>query len=124
MVKFVIAFHTLGNGQSITEFEAGYARFLGMVEQIPDIRRRQVIQVLGSPQGEARFYKILELYFDTPAAMDAALNSEAGQIAGAGLFEVFRPLGYGFDTFFADVYEEAGGATPTASQDNRGQNAQ
>ncbi|MEM6282743.1 MAG: EthD family reductase [Chloroflexota bacterium] len=116
MVKFMIIFHH--PGADVTEFEAGYARFLGMVEQIPNITRRQVVTVLGSPEGESKYYRILELYFDSQQTMTAALNTEAGQIAGAGLYEVFRPLGYEFDTAFADVFEEAGGATPHTGESN------
>jgi len=110
MVKFMMIFHT--PDADITMFEQGYARFLGMVEQIPDVQRRQVVNVLGSPEGQSPYHRILELYFTDRATMTAALNTEAGQIAGAGLYEVFRPLGYTFETLFADVYEEAGGSTP------------
>ncbi len=110
MVKFIIIFHHPGS--DVRAFEGGYARFLGMVEKIPDIQRRQVVTILGSPEGESPYYRILELYFADQATMTEALNSEAGQIAGAGLYQVFKPLGYRFDTAFADVFEEAGGATP------------
>jgi len=116
MVKFMIIFHHPGT--DVTEFEAGYARFLGMVEQIPNIIRRQVVTVIGSPEGDSPYYRILELYFDTQEAMTAALRTEAGQIAGAGLYEVFKPLGYKFDTAFAEVYEEEGGATPHTGENN------
>lgn len=110
MYKFMIIFHH--PGADVREFEAGYAKFLGMVEQIPNISRRQVVTVIGSPEGQSPYYRILELYFDDEETMKTALNTEAGQIAGSGLYQVFRPLGYKFDTAFAEVYEEAGGATP------------
>lgn len=123
MVKFMIIFHH--PGKDITEFEQGYARFLGMVERIPKIQRRQVVNVTGSPEGQSRYHRVLELYFADKATMTAALNSEAGQIAGAGLYEVFKPLGYTFDTVFADVYEETGGSTPHPThQDQTGENTE
>jgi len=95
------------------EFETYYTRFLAMVEQIPDISRRQVVDVLGSPQGESKYYRVLEFYFEDQPTMTAALNTEAGQRAGTMLYLVFKPHGYRFATFFADVYEETGGNTPT-----------
>lgn len=111
----MIVFHHPGD--DVRDFEAGYTKFLAMVEQIPHIERRQVVNVLGSPEGQSSYYRVLELYFADKATMTAALNSEAGQVAGSGLYEVFKPLGYKFDTVFADVYEEAGGATPTEGEE-------
>jgi hypothetical protein len=89
-----------------------------MVEQIPNIMRRQVVTITGSPEGQSPYYRILELYFDSQQTMTDALKTEAGQIAGSGLYEVFKPLGYKFDTAFAEVFEEAGGATPNTGENN------
>lgn len=114
MVKFSIVFYDPGD--DVREFEAAYAVFLGMIEKIPNITRRQVVNVMGSPAGRSAFYRILELYFVDNPTMTAALNSEPGQVAGAALYEVFQPKQYRFDTFFADVYEEAGGETPNTDQ--------
>lgn len=117
MVKFMIIFHN--PGRSIQKFEEGYTKFLAMIEQIPDIERRQVTDVQGSPEGKSPYYRMLELYFKDKATMTAALNSEAGQKAGAALYTVFKPLNFKFDTVFADVYEEAGGQTPpTTGEDD------
>jgi hypothetical protein len=113
MVKFMIIFHH--PGENIQPFEGGYVRFLGMVEQIPNITRRQVVTVLGSPEGQSPYYRILELYFEDEDTMRASLNSEQGQAAGAGLYKVFKTLGYTFDTAFAEIYEEDGGSTPNAT---------
>jgi hypothetical protein len=49
MFKFMIVFYD--PHPNLKEFERGYARFLGMVEQIPLITRRQVVHVIGSPLG-------------------------------------------------------------------------
>ncbi len=113
MVKFMILFHKPRN---IDEFERGYATFLAMIEEIPNITRRQVVHITGSPEGESAYYKVLEIYFDDFPAMQAALNSDAGQRAGAGLYEVFKPLKYTFETAFADVYEEAGGQSQLSTE--------
>jgi hypothetical protein len=116
MVKFSILFYR-PQASRTADFEAGYTRFLAMVEQIPDIQRRQVVDVLARPEGPSPFHRILEIYFTDQATMSAALNTEAGQRAGAALYEVFKPLGFHFDTFFADVYEETGGRTPPPQEE-------
>lgn len=116
MVKFMIIFHH--PGADVRKFEGGYAKFLTMVEQIPNITRRQVVTIIGSPEGQSPYYRILELYFADEATMKDALKTEAGQVAGAGLYEVFKPLGYTFDTAFADVYEETGGATAHTGEED------
>lgn len=110
MMKFAVLFHHPGD--DVRQFEAGYTQFLAMVEQLPSIQRRQVVNVVGSPEGRSRYYRVLELYFADRETLFAALNSVAGQRAGAGLYEVFKPLGYTFEIIYADVYEESGGQTP------------
>ncbi len=107
MVKFVILFHT---PDELENFEFAYNNFLAAVEQMPGIQRRQVNTILGSPTRQERYYRALEIYFDTYEALDAALKSETGQKAGHELASGFEPDT--FETYFADVYEEAGGQTP------------
>lgn len=111
MVKFAVLFHR-PLPDRMPEFETYYTRFLALIEQIPDITRRQVVDVLGSPTGESKYYRMLELYFADKNTMTAALNTDEGQRAGTMLHLVFKPHGYRFETLFADVYEEAGGHTP------------
>jgi uncharacterized protein (TIGR02118 family) len=109
MVKFMIVFNTPRDPQG---FEDLYNAFLALVEQMPDVIRRQVISVLGSPRGEAPVYRILEVYFEDTARMDASLRSPSGQTAGAYLGQF--PPGT-FDLWFAEVFEEAGGSTPLST---------
>ena len=108
MVKFVILFHKPDNHD---QFENGYNRFLALVEQMPLIQRRQVNSVLGSPLGDTKLYRALEVYYEDYPEMDESLKSSAGQQAGNGLMRGF-PAGT-FEFYFADVFEEAGGQTPT-----------
>ena len=105
MVKFCILFRKPADDKG---FENIYNDFLALVERMPDIQRRQVNSVLGNPLGETPFYRILEIYFEDSAQMDASLRSPAGQEAGGEL----RRLSPGsFEMFFAEVYEEGGGST-------------
>jgi uncharacterized protein (TIGR02118 family) len=108
MVKFLILFH---QPQDTAAFEGSYNDFLALIERMPDIRRRQVVNVLGSPVGQPRYYRILEIYFDDKAALENSLRSKAGQEAGAELSRRFPADSY--ETLFADVYEETGGRTTT-----------
>lgn len=105
MVKFMILFQHPAN---LDSFEIHYNEFLALVERMPSITRRQVINVTGSPMGESQLYRILEVYFEDAQSMEAALRSFAGQEAGKHL-NVF-PRG-SFELIFADVYEESGGQT-------------
>lgn len=107
MVKFSIFF---ARPSDLDGFETVYTDFLALVERMPNITRRQVNTVLGSPTGESRWYRILEVYFSDYDQLDAALKSRAGQEAG-GELRRFAPGS--FEMVFAEVYEEAGGQTPT-----------
>jgi uncharacterized protein (TIGR02118 family) len=106
MVKFMILFRKAADSEA---FENRYNDFLALIERMPDIQRRQVISVLGSPVGEARYYRILEIYFADMGQMEASLRSKAGQEAGGELARRF-PADT-FEAMFAEVYEEAGGRT-------------
>ncbi len=106
MVKFMILFHRPGN---LAAFENSYNLFLSLVEEMPDIIRRQVIDITGSPVGKPRYYRILEVYFESQDVMANALKTEEGQRAGAAL-KRFPPGSV--DMLFANIYEEEGGQTP------------
>ena len=106
MVKFMILFRKPKDADS---FENAYNDFLALIERMPNIERRQVISVLGSPVGEAGYYRILEIYFADMGQMEASLRSKAGQEAGGELARRF-PADT-FEAMFAEVYEEAGGRT-------------
>ncbi len=110
MVKFMVLF---GKPINQAEFEDAYNDFFALVERMPNISRRQVIDVLGSPVGETRLFRILEVYFEDRDALDAALRSKAGQEAGN---ELSRFEAGSFEMVFAEVYEEAGGTTPNGTE--------
>ena len=106
MIKFIILFQ---QPTDLDGFEDVYADFLALVERMPNITRRQVAHVTGSPQGAPPFYRILEIYFESPRHQQEALMSKIGQEAGQELGRLPRGA---VQLLFADVYEEAGGATP------------
>ena len=107
MVKFIITFTRPTN---LTNFENAYNDLLALVERMPAIQRRQVVNVLGSPGGSPPYYRILEIYFESVEQMNESLLSKAGQETGAELGRRFKAGTY--QAFYAEVFEEAGGSTP------------
>ncbi|GAB4308002.1 MAG: hypothetical protein Kow00117_01300 [Phototrophicales bacterium] len=103
MYKFMIIFR---QPVDVETFERHYVQLLGLVERMPNIERRQVINVMGSPMGRSPYYRILEIYFQDRETMEAALMSPIGQEAGAELYQFPQ---FTFEILFAEVYEEAGG---------------
>ena len=106
MIKFMIVFD---QPEDAEKFEDFYQDFLALIERMPNILRRQVVHITGSPQGTPQFYRILEIYFETVEMQHEALLTAVGQEAGKELSRL--PSGK-FQLLFADVYEEAGGDTP------------
>ncbi len=107
MFKFMLIFNKPVNQE---KFENSYNDLLALVERMPDITRRQVISVVGSPLGDSRIYRILEVYFESQAKMEQSLLSPSGQEAGG---EISRFPPKSFELIFAEVYEEAGARTET-----------
>jgi len=115
MFKFMMIFR---QPKDENNFENRYQDLLALVERMPDVKRRQVVHVAGSPQGLSSYYRILEVYFNDKQVMEKSLLSPAGQEAGGELTKF--PSG-SFEMIFADVYEEGGGSTtvpPTNIGDN------
>jgi len=106
MIKFMILFHQPTDPD---DFENVFQDFLALIERMPNILRRQVVHVTGSPKGLPQYYRILELYFESPEKQEEALLSPIGQEAGKELSRL--PEGTA-ELLFADVYEEEGGSTP------------
>jgi uncharacterized protein (TIGR02118 family) len=111
MIKFMILF---GRPEDAESFENVYQDFLALIERMPNIRRRQVVHVTGSPQGAPKVYRILEIYFDSIDAQTEALMSPMGQEAGR---ELRRLSEDSYQLLLADVYEEEGGNTPQPDAD-------
>jgi len=95
---------------NLETFENTYQDFLALIERMPNILRRQVVHITGSPQGTPTYYRILEIYFESLDKQQEALLSSVGQEAGKEIGKF--PAG-SIELLFADVYEEAGGSTPT-----------
>lgn len=111
MIKFMILF---GPPEDAESFENVYQDFLALIERMPNIQRRQVAHVTGSPQGAPKVHRILEIYFDSTDAQTEALMSPMGQEAGK---ELRRLPEDSYQLLLADVYEEEGGNSPQPDAD-------
>jgi uncharacterized protein (TIGR02118 family) len=109
MFKFMLMFY---QPSDLAVFEDSYQNLLALVERMPDVQRRQVIHVVGSPAGASKFYRILEVYYADQTQMNQSLLSPAGQEAGQ---QIQSFPSQSFELAFADVYEEAGGVTQTGA---------
>ena len=107
MFKFMMVFY---QPDDIPAFENTYNDLLALVERMPDIKRRQVINVVGSPQGASPYYRILEVYFEDQKTMQTSMLGERGQEAGA---EINKLPTNTYEMIFAEVFEEDGATTPT-----------
>ena len=113
MIKFMILFQQPDNAD---KFENVYQDFLALVERMPNIARRQVVHVTGSPQGSPSIYRVLEIYFESTNEQTEALMSDIGQEAGR---ELMRLPADAYQLLMCDVYEEAGSSTPPESTDEK-----
>jgi len=91
MYKITIFFYPPPLSQTAA-FQANWQKFMGLAEKMPGLRRETVSDVVDFVHGSQghRYTKLHELFFDSRAALNAALASEAGQTAGAFLHEFTR----------------------------------
>lgn len=59
--------------------------FVAKAEAMPGLRRVSVSRVVGAPGGTTDLHLVHEFYFDDLTALQEAMTSEAGQLAGQAL---------------------------------------
>jgi uncharacterized protein (TIGR02118 family) len=83
MVKLIALYKKPAN---VDAFEQHYAQVhIPLVEKIPGIRKTEWTRFLAAPQGEAPYYMMYEMYFDSMESYQAAMKSEENKIAGQDL---------------------------------------
>lgn len=107
MIKLTVLYREPANREA---FELFYTQNLALMERIPHVIRRQVSHVFGSPDAQTPYYRSLELYFEDRDKLDEAMTSAQGEAAGQHLMAQAAELA---ELYFSEVYEEAGGSTPT-----------
>jgi len=90
-VKLVVLYTQPGD---VAGFDEHYLGVHGpLVDKIPGLERWESARVVAAPDGgEQTYYRVAELYFSDPAALEAGLASEEGQ-ATAGDFQAIAPPG-------------------------------
>jgi len=72
-----------------------------LAKKMPGLRKLEVSRMTGSPGGEAKFYMMAEMYFDSKDALMAALGSPEGKAAGKDVMGFAGDL---IHMMFADVH--------------------
>lgn len=87
MHKLIIFFYPPLPNQEFDQ--QGWQKFMGLAEKMPGLRRETVSEMNEFLFGRQahQYAKIHEFYFDSRAALDAALQSKEGQTTGAFLHE-------------------------------------
>jgi len=82
MVKLVVCY---GPPDDTADFDRHYVdTHVALVHKIPNLQRFEHGKVLGSPDGAPPpFYYLAELSFDSPADLQAGMESAEGQACGA-----------------------------------------
>ncbi len=89
---------------AVDAFEQHYAQVhVPLVEKIPGVRKTEWTRFLASPQGEAPYYMMYEMYFDDMDAYRAAMQSEENRAAGQDLVSFAKDL---VTLMVADTYED------------------
>ena len=83
MVKLIALYKKPAN---VDAFEQHCAQVhIPLVEKIPGIRKTEWTRFLASPQGEAPYYMMYEMYFDNMAAYQVAMQSAENKAAAQDL---------------------------------------
>jgi uncharacterized protein (TIGR02118 family) len=101
MVKLVALYKKPAN---VDAFEQHYTHVhIPLVEKIPGIRKTEWTRFLASPQGEAPYYMMYEMYFDSMESYQAAMKSEENKIAGQDLLSFAKDS---VTLMVAETYED------------------
>jgi uncharacterized protein (TIGR02118 family) len=90
MVKLVALYRKPADPAAFDK--AYFETHVPLVKKVPNLRRVNVARVTGAPRGEPEYYLIGEMYFDSKAAMDAAMASPENAEAGKNLMSFARGL--------------------------------
>lgn len=100
MHKLVILIHLPPDDAS---FDDGWPEFLQHAEQMPGLLKEATGRVTHSLYGETDCSLIHELYFESPANLEYAMQSEHGRKAGEVLQRIARGR---LSLFFSDHHED------------------
>ncbi len=90
MVKLVALYRKPADPAAFDK--AFFETHLPLVNKIPGLVRLDVMRVTGAPRGEAEYYQISELAFESRATLDTAMASPENMEAGKNLMSFARGL--------------------------------
>ncbi|HEY9166837.1 MAG TPA: EthD family reductase [Candidatus Kryptonia bacterium] len=83
------------------EFDDHYENVhLPLVLKMPGMKRIEISKVTGAPMSVPHFYRMAEMYFENPAALNRAITSPEGIAAAKDLMSF---AGGVMEMFFAEV---------------------
>ncbi len=82
MNKLVILFKPATRSAS---FDMDFTRSLDLLNKMPGVQRIRTSAILGSPMGSPAYHQMVEVLFETFDALDSALTSPEGVVAGKHL---------------------------------------
>jgi len=111
MIKLILLFKRAAKTGS---FELRYERNLTYLKKMPGVRDIWMNKIIGGPAGEAPYLHIVEVLFDDFDALDAALTSPEGVMAGKDLMDF---AGREVELVFAEEVVEKKPLSPQHLQD-------
>lgn len=84
MVKVLVLYGTPTDAAAFEDYYA--STHLPLAAKMPNVARFEATRVLPAPDGSAPpYYRVAELWFDSPEAMQAAMGSEEGRATSADI---------------------------------------
>ena len=98
MVKLIALYRKPAD---VTAFDNHYYNIhIPLIKNIPGLRKIEITKISGSPVGESKYHLMVEMYYDSIDALNAASASPEGKTAGKDL------MGFAADVvtlFFGEV---------------------
>lgn len=101
MVKLVALYK---KPENIEEFEDKYYNsHLPLANKMPGLKKVEISKMTGAPMGDAPYYMMAELYFESMSDLNTAMTSEEGKAAAKNLMGFAKDI---VTMMFAEVDEK------------------
>lgn len=100
MAKLVVLYRK--PGITTAEFDDKYRKHMALINQVPGLRKAEVVRFTPTPWGEPDYFQKAELTFDDRSALNAAMESPAMAEAGRQLRSFAKGL---FTMYIAEDWE-------------------
>jgi uncharacterized protein (TIGR02118 family) len=100
MVKLIALYRTPADVASFNKHF--FDIHVPLTKKIPGLRKMEITKVTGAPMGEAKYFLMAEMYYDTMDAMNAGNASPEGKAAARDIMSFAADVGV---FFFGEVQE-------------------